>query len=254
MSFKLLACGNNLYPGAPGNDLQGCLNDVADVAYTLGMWGYQVEKLENAQATRANIINRLNQLIINSKPGDFTAFYYSGHGTRIPDSSGDEGDGWDEAIACYDFPYGVVRDDEFRALFAKLPAGVTCNAIYDTCHSGTMTRLLGGPGRVKSIPYPPDVSPPEKPKAIIPGLKERVWSACRADEYAYEIWLRTPDIIYRGGFTYFLCDVLRSTPGLPMAFADQIIREVHARLTALGSPQEPQLEYPPALEHRFPFF
>jgi metacaspase-1 len=252
MTFRLLACGCNLYPGAPGSDLRGCLNDVADVAYTLGMWGYQVEKLENAQATRANIINRLNRLIINSKPGDFIAFYYSGHGTRILDASGEEADGWDEAIACYDFPYGVVRDDEFRALFAKLPAGVTCNAIYDTCHSGTMTRLLGGPGRIKSIPYPLDVSPPEKPKAIIPGLKERVWSACRADQYAYEIILR--DGTHRGGFTYFLCQRLRSTPGLPGGFADNIIAEVTHQIQSYGVGQEPQLEYPPAIEHRFPFF
>lgn len=251
MTFKLLACGNNLYPGAPGSDLRGCLNDVADVAYTLGMWGYQVEKLENAQATRANIINKLNQLIINSKPGDFIAFYYSGHGTRIPDVSGEEADGWDEAIACYDFPYGVVRDDEFRTLFAKLPAGVTANAIFDTCHSGTMTRLLGGPGRVKSIPYPLDASPPPKPKAIIPGLKERVWSACRADQYSYEV---TVGGIYRGAFTHFLCNVLRSTPGLPMAFADRVIAEVATQLQTYQINQEPQLEYPPALEHRFPFF
>lgn len=251
MTFKLLACGNNLYPGAPGSDLRGCLNDVADIAYTLGLWGYQVEKLENAQVTRANVINRLNQLIINSKQGDFIAFYNSGHGTRIPDASGDELDGWDEAIACYDFPSGVVRDDEFRALFSKLPAGVTCNAIFDTCHSGTMTRLMGGPGRIKSIAYPDDATPPPKPKEVTVALKERLWSACRADQYSYEIYTGEA---YRGAFTYNLCDTLRSTPGIPDGFAGRIVAEVQRRLTARGLDQHPQLEYPAGTEHRFPFF
>ena len=252
MAFKLLACGCNLYPGAPaGSDLRGCLNDVADVSDILGRLGYQVEKLENVQANRANIINRLNQLIINSRPGDHIAFFYSGHGTRIPDASGDEGDGWDEAIACYDFPSGVIRDDEFRTLFSKLPDGVTCNAIFDTCHSGTITRDMGGPGRVKSIPYPADASPPPKPKVIIPGIKERVWSACRADQYSYEIYVQGA---YRGAFTYHLCDALRTTPGLPGGFADHITAEVQRRLTARGLNQHPQLEYPAGMEYLFPFF
>lgn len=252
MSFKLLACGCNLYPGAaPGSNLNGCLNDLADVSNTLGLWGYQVEKLENAQATRANIINKLNQLIINSQPGDHVAFYYSGHGTQVGDVSGDEIDNIDEAIACYDFPSGIIRDDEFRTIFAKLPDGVTCNAIFDTCHSGTMTRLLGAPGRIKSIPYPADASPPPKPRAVIPGLKERVWSACRADQYSYEIYAGGA---YRGAFTYNLCDILRSTPGLPEGFADNIIAETQRRLTARGLNQNPQLEYPAGMEYMFPFF
>lgn len=251
MTFRLLACGCNLYPGAPGSDLRGCLNDVADVAYTLGMWGYQVEKLENAQATRANIINKLNQLIINSQPGDHVAFYYSGHGTQVGDVSGDEIDNIDEAIACYDFPSGIIRDDEFRTIFAKLPDGVTCNAIFDTCHSGTMTRLLGVPGRIKSIPYPDDASPPPKPKGVVPDLKERVWSACAASQSSYEIYI---DGVYRGAFTRFLCEALRSTPGMPEAQADRILKEVQRRLTARGLGQNPQLEYPAGTEYLFPFF
>lgn len=251
MSFKLLACGCNLYPGAPGCDLNGCLNDVIDIDYTLGMWGYQVEKLENAQATRANIINKLNQLIINSRSGDFIAFFYSGHGTRIPDASGDELDGYDEAIACYDFPSGIIRDDEFRILFSRLPSGVTCNAIFDTCNSGTMTRFLGAPGQVKSVPYPADASPPPKPKETVVGLNERLWSACKADQYSYEIYVGGA---YRGAFTYNLCDVLRSTPGLPEGFADNIIAETQRRLTARGLNQNPQLEYPAGMEYLFPFF
>lgn len=253
MSFRLLGCGCNLYPGAaPGSNLNGCLNDLADISNTLSLWGYQVEKLENVQATRANILSKLNQLIINSQPGDFIAFFYSGHGTRIPDASGDELDGYDEAIACYDFPSGIIRDDEFRVLFSKIPAGVTCNAIFDTCHSGTMTRLLdAGPGRIKSIPYPVDASPPPKPGGAIVGLKERVWSACRADQYSYEIYVGGA---YRGAFTYHLCDALRSTPGLPEGFADHITAEVQRRLTARGLNQNPQLEYPAGMEYLFPFF
>lgn len=251
MTFRLLACGCNLYPGAPaGSDLRGCLNDVADVSDILGLLGYQVEKLENTQANRANIINRLNQLIINSRPGDHVAFFYSGHGTRIPDASGDEGDGWDEAIACYDFPSGVVRDDEFRALFAKIPAGVTCNAIFDTCHSGTITRLIAGPGRIKSLPYPLDASPPETPKVIVPGIKERVWSSCKADQYSYEV---TVGGVYRGAFTYFLCLMLRSFTD---ATDEQLLNGVTTLLHYNSIPQDPQLEQPPGLTwvHPSPFF
>jgi hypothetical protein len=73
--------------------------------------------------------------------GDSLVITYSGHGTFVPDASGDEPDGCDEALCPYDIGQGhALLDDEIHELFAARAAGVRIALISDSCHSGTVIR------------------------------------------------------------------------------------------------------------------
>jgi hypothetical protein len=51
-----------------------------------------------------------------ARSGDTLVITYSGHGTWVPDSSGDEPDGRDEALCPHDIATaGPLLDDEIRA-------------------------------------------------------------------------------------------------------------------------------------------
>lgn len=69
--------------------------------------------------------------------------HYSGHGTQIRDTNGDEADGFDEALVPYDYTSaGCILDDElFRIVVRPLRDGVTLTSLMDCCHSGTILDL-----------------------------------------------------------------------------------------------------------------
>ncbi|MEZ5628493.1 MAG: caspase family protein [Rhodocyclaceae bacterium] len=59
----------------------------------------------------------------------------------MPDRSGDEADGRDEALCPHDIGDGqILLDDDLRALPDQRPAGVRVVLISDSCHSGSVTR------------------------------------------------------------------------------------------------------------------
>ncbi len=68
-------------------------------------------------------------------------FLPAGHGTKIrDDDSGEEGDGYDEALCPRDFQdAGMIRDDDlFDILVKPLADGVHMVSLMDCCHSGTL--------------------------------------------------------------------------------------------------------------------
>jgi hypothetical protein len=139
---RALCVGIDAYP--PPNALTGCVKDVAIWTQTLQSAQFEVTPLIQTQATHANILTELRNLVSRSKPGDVLVFQYSGHGTQVPDLDGDEDDGNDEALVPVDFNEGAfLIDDDIRAVFDLLPAGVNLTAFVDCCHSGTITRMLG---------------------------------------------------------------------------------------------------------------
>lgn len=91
---------------------------------------------------RATILSMLNTLVTTARPGDSLWFSYSGHGDQRWDESGDEADGFDEAIVPVDHATaGIILDDELFAIVRKLPRGSRLNVLVDCCHSATILDL-----------------------------------------------------------------------------------------------------------------
>ena len=110
MSKKALCIGINDYPGTQ-NDLSGCVNDANDWAATLTARGFTVSKLIDAQATKAAMVAGIGGLVSGAAKGDTVVITYSGHGTWVPDSNGDEPDGRDEGLCPWDIGSGKVLLD-----------------------------------------------------------------------------------------------------------------------------------------------
>jgi hypothetical protein len=110
----------------------------------------EVELLLGGKATKANIISRFEKwLIEDTTPGDRVFFLYAGHGSRVEDDNGDEDDGEDEALAPYDARFdgdNFIRDDQIGQLIARL-SGRSAALVFDSCHSGTISR---GKGKARS--------------------------------------------------------------------------------------------------------
>jgi hypothetical protein len=141
MAKKALCVGINDYPYGDDNDLNGCLNDARDWSTLLKKHFdfTDVKTLLDAQATKANIMAGLKNLLAGAKAGDVLVFTNASHGTYVADKGGDEPN-YDEALCPYDVDDRLIIDDELRELFADLPKGVSLTVISDSCHSGTVTR------------------------------------------------------------------------------------------------------------------
>lgn len=144
---RALCVGIDAYPN-PQHALAGCVADARAWATTLSTLGFETSHLLDAEATRSGILGSLEAMINLSQPGDVLVFQYAGHGTQMPDVSGDEADQDspdDEALCAHDFESGAfVIDDDLRELFSQVPAGVNLTCFLDCCHSGSATRLAVG--------------------------------------------------------------------------------------------------------------
>lgn len=85
-----------------------------------------VDDGDHAPPTRAAIIAAYKKVVSQSQAGDAIFLHYSGHGTKVKDVSGDEDDGYDEALVPLDFKHaGIILDDELNDIIVKaLPPGV----------------------------------------------------------------------------------------------------------------------------------
>lgn len=271
MAKKALLVGINDYApvGAGGPDLRGCVNDVRDMANTLMVLGIvpaapgAMRILTDARATKAAIISSFKWLIHGAKRGDVLVFYYSGHGSQIVDVSGDEFDRRDETICPHDYATaGMIKDDDFRALLAGLPAGVNLDIIFDSCHSGTATRmaLTNAPEEQVVDRYiePPidwgffsDANPSlpvqgilmlggtsgARDAVVVAGLNHVLWAGCRDNQTSQEAFIGGQ---YRGVFTYNFCKVLRGA-GVSIT-RRRLDAQVTINIRAMGYLQIPQLE------------
>lgn len=272
MAKKALLVGVNDYApiGSGGPDLQGCVNDVKDMANTLNVLDIvhavprSMHILTDARATRAAILKGLVWLVTGAKKGDTLVFFYSGHGSYVADVDKDEIDKKDETICPHDYATaGMIKDDDLRSAFGKLPAGVNLDVLLDSCFSGTGTRELGALAAASAdnqltyryveppvdygffldsdptIPVRGILKPSkgEKQVVLVRGLNHVLWSGCRDNQTSAEAPIGG---VYRGIFTYSLCKVLRG------AGTGVTRRQAGARTCAyirsLDYAQVPQLE------------
>lgn len=144
MSRHALLIGIN-YIGTSG-ELKGCIQDVQHIKYFLETFcGYPAQNItvltekSDLKPTKANIESAITRFSSNKKAGDTLVFHYSGHGTRITDTNGDEADKMDEVIVPLDYNRaGVITDDWlYTNMCCKIPKDATLYGFLDCCHSGT---------------------------------------------------------------------------------------------------------------------
>lgn len=107
-------------------------------------------KAATAQSVTDAILNAAETL----KSGDIFLLTYSGHGGQVKDTNGDERDSMDETWVCYD---RQMVDDELFDLWSKFKAGVRIIVLSDSCHSGSVLRVvppfISGGHRIRAMPY-----------------------------------------------------------------------------------------------------
>jgi hypothetical protein len=93
--------------------------------------------------TKKNIEDAFRRITEYSNAGDCVFVHYSGHGSRVRDTSGDEDDGYDETLIPVDFRSAgqIVDDDILDMLVKPMKKGVTVTVLMDCCHSGTVLDL-----------------------------------------------------------------------------------------------------------------
>lgn len=250
MSKKALCIGINDYPGTD-SDLSGCVNDAADWAAELGKRGYEVARMQDRKATHAAMTKAIGGLIKNAKKGDTLVITYSGHGTWVPDSSGDEPDGRDEGLCPYDIgSVGPLLDDDIRAMFAKRGTGVRIILISDSCHSGTVTRgreddLDPGMPRARFLPLEAWMPKGELPRAaarpatLVSGLRragsDLLLAGCMDTEYSWDTSFQGRP---NGAFTYYALKSLRDAK--PATYGAWF-NAIRAYLPSTRLPQSPQI-------------
>lgn len=145
---KALLFGINDYPGER-NDLNGCVNDVNDIAAKLKLFGFeQIDIFINEQVTCSKFESEILKMFREATKEDYLFIGYSGHGTQVADTNGDEADGYDEALFLFDGPF---IDDRFNKILIQKRAGIPLFLNMDCCFSGTNTRLIDVKPRFKPI-------------------------------------------------------------------------------------------------------
>ena len=145
MSYALLI-GINYHDTE--SELSGCENDVDNMETLLkNNLNYNniikmTELSENIdyKPTCSNILQQLDIVIDKCKKGEITnfMFHFSGHGTYIRDTNGDEKDRKDECICGID---DVITDDVLYSKFIQIPSTCSVFCLMDCCHSGTILDL-----------------------------------------------------------------------------------------------------------------
>ncbi|MFT4977681.1 MAG: hypothetical protein ACI8S6_003588, partial [Myxococcota bacterium] len=231
--------------GSDDSERIGAAADVAALSAVLlqrGMDRGDVVVLSDAEATVSGILGAMDAHLGAAEAGDHLLLHYSGHGVQLPDDSGDEPDGYDEALSAWD---GALRDDRLGAALSALRAVVgptgSVAVTLDACHSATATR-----GEL-----PLRILPPAGPPARVPVGAVRldrltaesegaaplvVLSAARAGQAARSIYADGGAVM--GAFSAALVAALSRPTESWMSVYDQVFAEL-AR-TARG--QHPVIE------------
>jgi len=142
---RALIVGINNYADSR-NDLKGCVNDATLMSRVMSNTrGFtDVKLLLNEAATYLNISQQLETLVNTTEPGDHLLFYFSGHGTQVPDTNNDELDSLDECLVTHDHSLdNPFTDDVLKKCLNGHREDAHITVIVDACHSGTITDAKG---------------------------------------------------------------------------------------------------------------
>ncbi|MEO7222522.1 MAG: caspase family protein, partial [Devosia sp.] len=154
-------------------------------------------------ATHDAILRELGEIAAKAKKGDFVFLQFSGHGSYQPASTDTaEQDGRDEIFLAADTKMAeggplmpnVVTDNEFADAFTAIrKTGATLWLVFDSCHSGTITR--GAPGEddlVMREIKPADLGIPETAFAEVEAGESD--DATRAVPLSADVYEETADL------------------------------------------------------------
>ena len=229
-------------------DLDGAVNDAEAIAELLQR-RYQFAAprlLRNQQATRDSILAALGRLAEDSRPGDVVVFYYAGHGSqRVNSLSTRKLNHLDQTIVPADANAGQfdIRDMELAAAFNRVLDRIgrsgTLTLIFDSCHSGAITRGETSPSKLRWAAADPrdaadstTVQPPEDHGALFLAAAQDFEPSQEAEAVDSDGKLRP-----HGAFTAALARVMRfAAPNEP---ATQVFARVRAILQQDGRAQNP---------------
>ena len=128
-------------------ELQGCINDVVHMKeYLMRCRGYNEDHIvvltEDVpeQPTAENIEAEIRKLVAH--PAEELWLHYSGHGSYVIDSNGEEDDKKDETIVPLDYQSGgLISDDYLHNLLNPVQDTTRLVCLFDCCHSGTILDL-----------------------------------------------------------------------------------------------------------------
>ena len=215
-------------------DLDGSVNDVRAVREMLvarfDFAPADVLVLENEQATHEGLVGAFRDwLLARAGPGTEVVFWFSGHGSRVPDADGEEPDGWDETLLCWDSrsegrrgSYDLV-DDELTALLAALGQRTSrATVVTDCCYSGSVLR--GDPRAAPKVRFAGTGDEPFERSAVegfwpadVPlgsdeEIDQRAYvhvAACGPDQLAHEIRDSGEGEGAHGALSFFLLQALQ---------------------------------------------
>jgi len=224
-------------------NLDGTANDVELMRDLLvALYGFKpadIVTLQDQQATRNAILQSLNQhLLASAMKDDVVLFYFSGHGSQVPNSLSHEADRLDESLVPADVRRGArdIRDKELLRVFnGILDRGANLTIVLDTCHSGSGARGLDGGLRYRGVAADsrdardPSTGPlPENRRALI-------LSAAQDFDQAFETLDERGNV--RGAFTWALARAIRDADaGEP---ASETFLRARANLHAERPAQDP---------------
>jgi hypothetical protein len=265
MKKYALCIGINDYPGTE-SDLAGCVNDAGDWSAEFTRRGFSVRRLIDRQATGSAMRSAMRAIVAGAKAGDLIVIQYSGHGSFVPDESGDEPDGTDECLCPYDVrSRGPITDDELFDLYAARKTGVKLVMISDSCNSGTVSKFApittppaaqGIKARHTAVRFLPPAAFLTRRETARFGIRREIrrssppgrnagllLSGCQETEYSYDAWFRGRP---NGAFTFVALWTLAKLPK-SATYADwyEAIREM---LPSQQYPQTPNLYGPKGMK------
>lgn len=263
--MKALLVGINKYNSSP---LSGCVNDIISVREKLiddcGVSSSKIRVLTDERATKSAIVDRIRWLL--STKEDKVLFYYSGHGSYLPNRDPDkdyEYTGNDQLICPVDFNWEkkYILDDYLYTLYKTYKHPSTeMTVVFDSCHSESafrgiqpmidpLTGTILSYRKAKSIIPPMDIKlrdenfrgyeknykPVFKPKVKIDIPKFKHISGCLDTQTSSDAYLGGR---YCGALSNYLME--NWTRNIPVK---DLIKEVVENLEANDFSQTPQLNY-----------
>lgn len=278
MNKRALLIGINKYAKlAPHYQLSGCIHDVKVMANLLrdkfGFPEANISIICDEQATRQGICAAMELLISMTMQDDIIVIHYSGHGSRVTDIHNDDPSGMDSTIVPHDSgrrtsPNRDITDDEIHMWLSRLTQVTRyVTLIFDSCHSGTISRDVFGdtarwvePDERPASEIAAEMEAPVVTEVVVEemravrekqGIGGSGWlllgkryvliAGCRDNESAYERPVgKGTEMSSQGALTYFLCQEL-ALAGSTTTYRDLFDR-VHPLVTSAYPNQHPQIE------------